>query len=115
MCSSRRSSRYVADRPRIVSQPWLTLEKLIVGILLGVYEAVSLLFLDRRRAINPVAVGLDVALTGTGIFCFLILSSVDRGTGVRRGHWFEDMRNAMILMIVFSWVAPFLPRRCSHT
>ncbi|KAL2136188.1 hypothetical protein VTI74DRAFT_5066 [Chaetomium olivicolor] len=71
------------------------------GILTDTYEIVSLLLLNRKRAINPVAVCSDVAVIGTGIFCFLLLSMVDRGTGERRGYWATDMRNAMIFIIVF--------------
>ncbi|KAK4170662.1 hypothetical protein QBC36DRAFT_371117 [Triangularia setosa] len=80
-----------------------------VAILLDSYEFVSLLWLNRRRAISPMAVGFDVALTGTGVFCFSILNMVDdkpRRNFNRpdRAHesWALDMRNAMIFMIVFS-------------
>lgn len=65
------------------------------------YEVVSLLFLDRKRAVNPVSVGFDVAMIGVGIFCFLLLSTADRGTGTVRGFWAADMTNAMVFMIVF--------------
>lgn len=65
------------------------------------YEIGSLLFLNRRRAINPVAVCFDIALIGVGIFCFLILGMIDEGTGKRRAIWAKDMTNAMIFMIVF--------------
>lgn len=57
---------------------------------------------------NPVAVGFDVALIGVSIFCFLVLGTLDRGSGVRRGYWAVDMRNAMIFMVVFRWVSPYL-------
>jgi hypothetical protein len=67
-----------------------------------VYEVVSLLFLKRRRAINPLAVCFDIALIGTGIFCFLILGMADEGSGGRRAYWAADMNNAMVFMIVFS-------------
>ncbi|KAK4235235.1 hypothetical protein C8A03DRAFT_36918 [Achaetomium macrosporum] len=73
----------------------------ILGVMVDAYELVSLLFLTRRRAINPVAVCFDIALIGCGIFCFLVLGMVDRGVGERRGHWFADIRNAMIFMIIF--------------
>jgi hypothetical protein len=69
--------------------------------LADVYEIVSLLFLNRKRAINPVAVCFDIALIGVGIFCFLILGMVDEGTGEIRALWAKDMMNAMIFMIVF--------------
>jgi hypothetical protein len=62
---------------------------------------VSLLFFNRRRAINPVAVCFDIAMIGSGIFCFLVLGMVDRGSGERRAVWVADMTNAMIFMIVF--------------
>jgi hypothetical protein len=65
------------------------------------YEVVSLLFFKRRRAINPVAICFDIALIGSGIFCFLVLGMVDRGLGERRGQWAADMTSAMIFMIVF--------------
>ncbi|KAK4658938.1 hypothetical protein QC762_105927 [Podospora pseudocomata] len=80
-----------------------------VGILVDAYEFVSLLWFDRRRAINPVAVGFDVALTGTGVFCFSILNMVDdrpkwnfNGPDRRHQAWVLDMRNAMIFMVVYS-------------
>ncbi|KAK4044364.1 hypothetical protein C8A01DRAFT_12262 [Parachaetomium inaequale] len=73
----------------------------IVGILADSYEVVSLLFFNRRRAINPVAICFDIALIGSGIFCFLVLGMVDPGSGERRGHWAADMTSAMIFMIVF--------------
>ncbi|KAK0661230.1 hypothetical protein QBC41DRAFT_330438 [Cercophora samala] len=80
-----------------------------VGVLLDAYEFVSLLWLNRRRAINPVVVGFDVALAGTGVFCFTILNMVDdrprwNFRRLDRTHeaWVLDMRNAMIFMIVFS-------------
>ena len=79
----------------------LTWHQVILGILVDGYEVVSLLFLNRRRAVNPVAVGFDVAMIGVGIFCFLLLGMVDRGSGTLRGFWFDDMQNAMIFMIVF--------------
>ncbi|KAL2256747.1 hypothetical protein VTK26DRAFT_1181 [Humicola hyalothermophila] len=74
----------------------------IFGVMVDAYEVVSLLFFNRRRAVNPVAVGFDVALIGVGIFCFLLLGMVDRGSGELRGYWYSDMQNAMIFMIVFS-------------
>ncbi|KXX73178.1 hypothetical protein MMYC01_210255 [Madurella mycetomatis] len=40
-------------------------------------------------------------MIGAGIFCFLLLSTVDRGIGTVRGFWAADMTNAMIFMIVF--------------
>ena len=89
-----------------------TIVQLIIGIAADTYEVVSLLFLNRRRAINAVAVCCDVAVIGTGIFCFLLLSVVDRGSGERRAYWVTDMTNAMIFMIVFWWVSnPSLRRR----
>ncbi|KAK4456980.1 hypothetical protein QBC42DRAFT_47428 [Cladorrhinum samala] len=80
---------------------------LIVGVLVDSYELVALLWLNRTRALNPVAVGFDIALTGTSVFCFLILSMVEREPGrayetARRLSWASDMRNAMIYMIVVS-------------
>lgn len=69
--------------------------------MVDLYEIVSHLFLNRRRAVNPVAVGFDVVLIGVGIFGFSILGMVDRGAGIRRGLWAIDMRSAMIFMIVF--------------
>ncbi|EAQ92963.1 hypothetical protein CHGG_01198 [Chaetomium globosum CBS 148.51] len=75
--------------------------QLAFGILADVYEIGSLLFLNRKRAINTVAVCFDIALIGVGIFCFLILGTVDEGSGERRAHWAKDMTNAMIFMIVF--------------
>ncbi len=83
--------------------------QLIFGIAADTYEVVSLLFLNRRRAINAVAVCCDVAVIGTGIFCFLLLSVVDRGSGERRAYWVTDMTNAMIFMIVF-WFVKSIPR-----
>jgi hypothetical protein len=62
---------------------------------------VSLCFFNRRRSINPVAVCFDVAMIGSGIFCFLVLGMVDRGSGERRRVWVADMTNAMVFMIVF--------------
>ncbi|KAK0748379.1 hypothetical protein B0T21DRAFT_278757 [Apiosordaria backusii] len=80
-----------------------------VATLVDAYEFVSLLWLDRRRAINAVAIGFDVALTGTGVFCFSILNMVDDRPrwnfdrpDRRHESWVLDMRNAMIFMIVFS-------------
>ncbi|GAB1310709.1 MARVEL domain-containing protein [Madurella fahalii] len=73
----------------------------ILGIMVDSYEVVSLLFLDRKRAVNPVSVCFDVAMIGAGIFCFLLLGMVDRGTGTVRGLWATDMTNAMVFMIVF--------------
>ncbi|AEO70671.1 uncharacterized protein THITE_2122340 [Thermothielavioides terrestris NRRL 8126] len=73
----------------------------IVGILMDGYEVVSLLFLNRREAVNPVAVCFDVAMIGVGIFCFLILGSVEPGAGERHASWVTDMNNAMIFMVVF--------------
>lgn len=86
-----------------------TIVQLIFGIAADTYEVVSLLFLNRRRAINAVAVCCDVAVIGTGIFCFLLLSVVDRGSGERRAYWVTDMTNAMIFMIVF-WFVKSIPR-----
>lgn len=74
---------------------------LAFGILADLYEIGSLLFLNRKRAINPVAVSFDIVLIGVGIFCFLILGMVDEGTGKLRASWAKDMTNAMIFMIVF--------------
>ncbi|KAK4129067.1 hypothetical protein N657DRAFT_668157 [Parathielavia appendiculata] len=74
----------------------------ITGILMDTYELVSLLFLKRRRAINPVVVCFDIALVGIGAFCFLVLGLVDRGSGERRSYWASDMSNVMVFMIVFS-------------
>ncbi|KAK4156627.1 hypothetical protein C8A00DRAFT_40927 [Chaetomidium leptoderma] len=76
----------------------------VVGIAADTYEVVSLLFMNRKRAINPVAVCFDVALIGTGIFCFLVLSMVERGAGERRAYWVTDITNAMVFMIVFSMI-----------
>ncbi|KAK3989898.1 hypothetical protein QBC44DRAFT_326284 [Cladorrhinum sp. PSN332] len=84
---------------------------LVVGIFVDAYELVSLLWLDRKRALNPVAIGFDVVLIGTTIFCFLILSMVEDepGSAVRDSHdrhayWASDMSNAMIFMITVSLV-----------
>jgi hypothetical protein len=76
--------------------------QVILGILVDGYELVSLLFLKRTRAINPVVVCFDIALIGTGAFCFLILGMADEGSGGRRAYWAADMSNAMVFMIVFS-------------
>lgn len=83
---------------------------LLVGFILDLFEVFSLLWLkSRRKAIHPVAIGFDVALIGTGIFCFLIINMVDSDPGrvferpdSKHGMWALDMRNAMIFMIVFS-------------
>ncbi|KAH6854097.1 hypothetical protein B0I37DRAFT_361079 [Chaetomium sp. MPI-CAGE-AT-0009] len=74
---------------------------LAFGIVVDAYEIGSLVFLNRKRAINPLAICFDIVLIGVGIFCFLILGMVDEGTGERRAHWAKDMTNAMIFMIVF--------------
>ncbi|KAH6650413.1 hypothetical protein F5144DRAFT_481008 [Chaetomium tenue] len=74
---------------------------LAFGILADVYEIISLLLFNRKRAINTVAVCFDIVLIGVGIFCFLILGTVDEGSGDRRAHWAKDMTNAMIFIIVF--------------
>ncbi|KAK3902985.1 hypothetical protein C8A05DRAFT_33299 [Staphylotrichum tortipilum] len=74
---------------------------LILGIVADAYEVVSLLFFYRTRAINPLAVASDIAVIATGIFCFMVLSTAEGGTGEWRAYWVTDMRNAMIFMIVF--------------
>ncbi|KAK4098779.1 hypothetical protein N658DRAFT_499016 [Parathielavia hyrcaniae] len=81
---------------------WPSFFPVIAGILMDTYELVSLLFLKRNWAINPVAVCFDIALVGTGAFCFLLLGLVDRGSGERRASWAADMWNAMVFMIVFA-------------
>ncbi|KAK4200016.1 hypothetical protein QBC40DRAFT_280663 [Triangularia verruculosa] len=80
-----------------------------IAVLVDAYEFVSLLWLHRTRAINPIAIGFDVALTGAGVFCFSILNMVDarprwnfNRPDRKHESWVLDMRNAMIFMIVFS-------------
>ncbi|KAK4184704.1 hypothetical protein QBC35DRAFT_416398 [Podospora australis] len=83
---------------------------LLIGFLLDAFEIFSLLWIKgRRHAINPVAIGFDIALIGAGIFSFLIINMADDEPGMvfenpesRHSVWALDMRNAMIFMIVFS-------------
>ncbi|KAK4226837.1 hypothetical protein QBC38DRAFT_479512 [Podospora fimiseda] len=82
---------------------------LVAGLFVDGYELVSLLWFNRKRALNPVAICFDVALIGTTIFSFMVLSMVDDEPGslVRNNNkiyasWASDMDKAMIFMI---WVS----------
>ncbi|KAK1757877.1 hypothetical protein QBC47DRAFT_166603 [Echria macrotheca] len=80
------------------------------AILSDSYEVVSLLFLKRKRPLNPAIVICDVAVAAVGVFCFVMISGsgydVYKGTtprlGTLRPLWADDINNAMIFMMVFS-------------
>ncbi|KAL1837209.1 hypothetical protein VTJ49DRAFT_4160 [Mycothermus thermophilus] len=72
------------------------------GVVIDTYELVSLLFLSRRRAINYPIMFFDVSMIAVGIFSFLVLGLVEKGSGRLRAAWAKDMTNAMIFMIIFT-------------
>ncbi|KAL2271406.1 hypothetical protein VTJ83DRAFT_777 [Remersonia thermophila] len=74
----------------------------IVGVIVDMYEVISLLFLRRRRAVNYLVMFLDVTMIAVAIFAFLVLGLADKGSGQLRAIWAKDMTNAMIFMIIFS-------------
>ncbi|KAK0657028.1 hypothetical protein B0T16DRAFT_452528 [Cercophora newfieldiana] len=88
---------------------------IIVGMIMNTYEVVSLLCFKRRRPINPVAVCVDIAVAGVGVFCFVAISmsgyGVYRETGAQQGStrwvWAGDISNVMIFMMVFSLLHAF--------
>ncbi|KAK3382737.1 hypothetical protein B0T24DRAFT_672697 [Lasiosphaeria ovina] len=89
----------------------------VAATLMNAYEVISLCFLDRKWPINPVAACFDIAFIAVGIFCFLILGTVDHGIYRPAGsvvvvsgssEWDVDVNNAMIFMIVFTIVHVYL-------
>ncbi|KAL2193717.1 hypothetical protein P885DRAFT_80942 [Corynascus similis CBS 632.67] len=77
---------------------------LVAAFLADTYEMISLLFLNRKKAISPVSVCFDILLVGLGIFSFMVLSMVNGEGSEQQARWAADTVNAMIVMIVFSFV-----------
>jgi len=93
--------------------------QIIVAMIMNTYEVISLLCFKRKRAINPVAVCVDIAVAAVGVICFVAISmsgyGVYRGIGAQPGSsrwvWSGDVNNVMIFMMVFRSVAAPFPVR----